>query len=78
MKKTYEGYWFRSHQDSASMWHYALYKEDNYYSHDDYDENETGRLPKSYVGCICTVILCKVKNLLLRKQYITVIIELSA
>ncbi len=40
MKKTYEGYWFRSHRDSASMWHCALYKEDNYYSHDDHDENE--------------------------------------
>ncbi len=23
------------------MWHCALYKEDKYYSHDDYDENET-------------------------------------
>ncbi len=40
MKKTYEGFWLRSHQDSASMWHYGLYKEDKYYSHDDYDENE--------------------------------------
>ncbi len=25
---------------SASMLHYALYKEDKHYSHDDYDENE--------------------------------------
>ncbi len=25
---------------SASMWRYALYKEDKHYSHDDYDENE--------------------------------------
>ncbi len=23
------------------MWHCVLYKEDKYYSHDDYDENET-------------------------------------
>ncbi len=23
------------------MWHCALYKKDKYYSHDDYDENET-------------------------------------
>ncbi len=27
---------------SASMWHCALYKEDKY-SHDDYEESETGR-----------------------------------
>ncbi len=40
MKKTYEGHWFRSHRDSDSMWHCALYKEDKHYSHDDYDENE--------------------------------------
>ena len=40
MKKTFDGYWFRSHKDSASNWHGALYKEDKYYSHDDYDENE--------------------------------------
>ncbi|MFQ5962709.1 MAG: hypothetical protein ACE5KZ_00310 [Candidatus Scalinduaceae bacterium] len=40
MKKNYEGYWFRSHQDSVSMWHSGLYEEDKYYSHDDYDENE--------------------------------------
>ncbi len=131
--------------------HYALYKEDKYYSHDDYDENkpdspaddlvavrgnwkllgqseitkgildfvEVGMkyrinaeikenkycheieavrekqqksgirfslarlasragLPKSYAGYTCTVILGEVKNLLLRKQYITVIIKLNA
>lgn len=40
MKKTYEGYWFRSHRDSASKWHYSLYEQDQYYSHDEYDENE--------------------------------------
>ncbi len=40
MENTYEGFWYRSHQDSATMWQYGLYKEGKYHPNIVYDDDE--------------------------------------
>ncbi len=40
MENTYEGYWYRSHQDSNSMWQCGLYKENKYYPNRVYDDDD--------------------------------------
>jgi hypothetical protein len=40
MENTYEGYWYRSHQDSASVWQYGLYKKGEYHPNIVYDDDD--------------------------------------
>ena len=39
MENTYEGFWYRSHQDPATMWQYGLYKEGKYHPNIVYDDD---------------------------------------
>ncbi len=41
MEKTYEGYWFKSHQNSGSLKKYGLYKENKYHQSNVYDDDVT-------------------------------------
>lgn len=39
MGDTYEGYWYRSHQDAAFVWQYGLFKENTFHQDNTYDDD---------------------------------------
>ncbi len=41
MEKSYEGYWFKSHQVSGSLKQCGLYKENKYHQNNVYDDDVT-------------------------------------